>query len=138
MEKLLKAMFHLVDPEEAMSTVGGGIYPNLLCAHPPYQIDGNFGYTAGVAEALLQSHEQTIHILPVLPPEWTKGKVTGLKARGNLTVDIEWDEKQVKVKLYSDIDRKINLKIMDMETKKIELKAGINYFCAVKTQIVAK
>lgn len=137
-QKLLKAMFHLVDPEEAMSTVGGGIYPNLLCAHPPYQIDGNFGYTVGVAEALLQSHEQTIHILPALPPEWTKGKVTGLKARGNLTVDIEWDEKQVKVKLYSDIDRKINLKIMDMETKKIELKAGINYFCAVKTQIVAK
>lgn len=137
-EKLLKAMFHLVDPEEAMSTVGGGIYPNLLCAHPPYQIDGNFGYTSGVAEALLQSHEQTIHILPALPPEWTKGKVTGLKARGNLTVDIEWDEKQVKVKLYSDIDRKINLKIMDMETKKIELKAGINYFCAVKTQIVVK
>ncbi len=81
---------------------------------------------------MLQSHEQTIHILPALPPEWAKGKVTGLKARGNITVDIEWDEMQVEVKLYSDIDRKINLKIMDMETQKVELKAEIDYLFATK------
>ena len=121
-QKLLKAMFHLVDPEEAMSTIGGGIYPNLLCAHPPYQIDGNFGYTAGVAEALIQSHGKTIHILPALPPEWTKGKVTGLKARGNITVDIEWDATKVEVKLHSDIDRKIMLQIRNEVAKEINIR----------------
>ena len=131
-QKLLKAMFRVVDPEEAMNTIGGGIYPNLLCAHPPYQIDGNFGYTAGVAEALLQSHEKVVHILPALPPEWTKGKVTGLKARGNITVDIEWDEKQVKVKLYLDIDRKVEIKIKNQSFREINLKAGICYSFATK------
>ena len=122
----------MVDPEEDMNIIGGGIYPNLLCAHPPYQIDGNFGYTAGVAEALLQSHEKAIHILPALPPEWTKGKVTGLKARGNITVDIEWDEKQVKVKLYSDIDRKTEIKINNQSSREINLKAGMCYSFATK------
>lgn len=132
-EKLIKAMFHLVDPEEAMSTMGGGIYPNLLCAHPPYQIDGNFGYTAGVAEALLQSHEKTIHILSALPPEWTKGRVTGLKARGNVTVDMEWNEMQIRVKLYSDIDRKVGVQIKNLNVNEINLKAGIYYLFATKS-----
>lgn len=131
-EKLLKVMFHLVDPEEVMSTIGGGIYPNLLCAHPPYQIDGNFGYTVGVAEALIQSHEKVIHILPALPPKWTKGKVTGLKVRGNITVDIEWDEKQVEIKLCSDADRKIQVQIKNLNVKEMNLKAGIYYSFATK------
>ena len=69
---------------------GGGSYNNLLCAHPPFQLDGNMGGTSGIAEMLLQSHEDIIHILPALPDDWTGGKVTGLKARGNFTVDIAW------------------------------------------------
>jgi alpha-L-fucosidase 2 len=120
-----------------------GLFPNLFDAHPPFQIDGNFGVTAGIAEMLLQSHDPYatatsltpvqsgeaafIHLLPALPSAFPSGKVTGLRARGGIGVDIEWkDGKLVKATLTPSAAKPVKVRYAGKE-KEFQAKAGQTY-----------
>ncbi len=111
--------------KESLNTVlSKSTSPNLFGQHPPFQMDANFGATAGIAEMLIQSHAGMIHLLPALPTDWPSGEVKGLKARGGFEVDIKWVAGElVSAQIYSDKDNKIKVKYGTVE-KEISLTAG--------------
>jgi alpha-L-fucosidase 2 len=106
----------------------GGTYPNLMDAHPPFQIDGNFGGTAGVCEMLMQSQTNgnltTIELLPALPETWNDGKVSGLCARGGFEVSFEWKQGKVRDCTIKARNRGNVTLIYNGQQKKLKLKAG--------------
>lgn len=120
--KLIQDQLHLVTADQRK---GGGTYPNLLDAHQPFQIDGNFGCTAGIAEMLMQSYEGAIQLLPALPSVWKEGSIKGLVARGGFVIDMTWKNNKVStLKIYSKIGGNCRLRLESTLTasKGIQLK----------------
>ena len=118
----------LLQPEKAVHNIWKffeiSLADNMFDMHPPFQIDGNFGFTAGIAEMLLQSHQSFVHVLPCLPKDWKQGEVMGLKARGNIEVSIKWsDGELIEVQLLSKKDKLLKVKYVN-EVKDIQLKAN--------------
>jgi alpha-L-fucosidase 2 len=122
--RMLRTHLRYVGPAGDRQYTGGGTYPNLFDAHPPFQIDGNFGGTAGIAEMLLQSHRGEIHLLPALPAAWKTGTARGLRARGGFSVDQAWkDGKLVEAIVRADRDGTVRVRY-GQSTRELTVKAG--------------
>jgi hypothetical protein len=137
---IIKNQLRLMDANATMNDADGGTYANMFDAHAPFQIDGNFGCCAGIAEMLLQSHETTkeglpiLHLLPALPDVWKEGSISGLRARGGFEVSMNWSGNR----LLSAVIKSMNGGTLTVRTatplKQKGKKEGSYYLYNIKTR----
>ena len=137
--KLFKNQLRLTKDNDPKYSRHGGCYPNLFDAHPPFQIDGNFAGTAGVIEMLMQSQNKEIHLLPALPDAWTDGEIKGIKAKGNFTVAIKWnDGKMTQATIISNNGGKCSVRAaVPFAIEKLNIKSeksSIGYSAVFETK----
>jgi len=143
-QKLIKDQLTLVNPVNSRFGYGsgGGTYPNFFDAHPPFQIDGNFGCTSGITEMLLQSQDGAINILPALPDDWKNGSISGLRTYGGFDISITWENNQVqKIIIISHLGGNCRIRVpneIDLSgNKKLIPASGDNsnaFFAQVKVK----
>lgn len=142
--KLLKQAMNITDKTfvSAMDD-DGGVYPNLFCAHPPFQIDGNFGATAGIAEMLIQNTVRGVQLLPALPTTWSAGQYSGLRAKGGFTFDVKWSQgKPQTATVHSAMGQELRLysptatpqKVTNAKGKKVKFTVDGNGTVTLPTQ----
>ena len=114
--ELFKSLLKSSVDSITLQEVGAGTYPNLFCSHPPFQIDGNFGGAAGIMEMLLQSHAGFIHFLPALPDNWNSGYIHGIKARRNITTNIDWNEQEMSATFSTPTKQQVRIYVPQQAT----------------------
>ncbi|AYQ35928.1 glycosyl hydrolase family 95 catalytic domain-containing protein [Runella sp. SP2] len=136
---LIRELLKYTNETGTIMSRGGGTYPNLFDAHPPFQIDGNFAGTAGMAEMLIQSHQDKVHLLPAIPTSWPSGKVSGLRGRGGFEVSMQWEKNtltQAQVKSINGEELRLltHKPVTVQGTNTTSVKTADGYLLQLKTQ----